>query len=433
MKLKLKNIGKIHQADVELTTLTLIAGNNNMGKSTVGKSLYALSSALEQMSLKNLLKDKLNELRHIFSYLRRNPETKSLFATYEPSYGNLASQLLETDKFALITIKAIDNDLSQLIHHLQNELLKLNEAPALQRTVSLPILQLEELAKLSIFDQQAQLNALQKALTLEFADDIAAKYQQIDSSHIDFLEDNGDHLSITFSGQKIVEDQVKIEIDHLYTAAIYIDDPFVFDKELALFPTHSSHKTRLYDWLKFNELKSNYFEQDIKKQLLEKIFSTTLVGTIHKDAQGVRYSSEKLTKAIDFSNLSTGMKSFGIMRMLIESGMLEEHDYLILDEPEIHLHPEWQIEYARLVVNISKIFPIKILITSHSPYFIEAIDLFSQEAAIPDVKYYKAIPSKEIDEMVTLQDVSENLEEIYQDMYRPLNYLKELREELELD
>lgn len=39
MKLELKNICKIKNAEVELNGITVIAGENNTGKSTVGKAL----------------------------------------------------------------------------------------------------------------------------------------------------------------------------------------------------------------------------------------------------------------------------------------------------------------------------------------------------------------------------------------------------------
>ena len=45
MRLYLKNIGMIKEADVKLDGLTVIAGENDTGKSTVGKSLFALLKA----------------------------------------------------------------------------------------------------------------------------------------------------------------------------------------------------------------------------------------------------------------------------------------------------------------------------------------------------------------------------------------------------
>ena len=42
MQIKLENIGIVKNSSIELNGLTVITGKNNSGKSTVGKTLYAL-------------------------------------------------------------------------------------------------------------------------------------------------------------------------------------------------------------------------------------------------------------------------------------------------------------------------------------------------------------------------------------------------------
>ena len=42
MNLKISNIGKIKTADIALNGITIIAGDNNTGKSTVGKILFGV-------------------------------------------------------------------------------------------------------------------------------------------------------------------------------------------------------------------------------------------------------------------------------------------------------------------------------------------------------------------------------------------------------
>lgn len=46
MKLSIENIGYINKADIEIAGLTLIAGPNNTGKSTIGKVLYTVFNGL---------------------------------------------------------------------------------------------------------------------------------------------------------------------------------------------------------------------------------------------------------------------------------------------------------------------------------------------------------------------------------------------------
>ena len=62
MKLTLKNIGKIGAASVEINGITVIAGENNTGKSTVGKALYCLFRAFHNIN------DKIKEERSLSVY-----------------------------------------------------------------------------------------------------------------------------------------------------------------------------------------------------------------------------------------------------------------------------------------------------------------------------------------------------------------------------
>ena len=45
IELKLKNIGYIKEANIDISGLTVIAGKNDEGKSTVGKALMAIIKA----------------------------------------------------------------------------------------------------------------------------------------------------------------------------------------------------------------------------------------------------------------------------------------------------------------------------------------------------------------------------------------------------
>ena len=48
MKLKLENIGMICSADIKLDGLTIIAGENDSGKSTTGKLIFSLIKAFNR-------------------------------------------------------------------------------------------------------------------------------------------------------------------------------------------------------------------------------------------------------------------------------------------------------------------------------------------------------------------------------------------------
>ena len=54
MKLKLNNIGIIKEADIKIDGLTVIAGKNDSGKSTISKVLYSMITTLEQSKFQTI-------------------------------------------------------------------------------------------------------------------------------------------------------------------------------------------------------------------------------------------------------------------------------------------------------------------------------------------------------------------------------------------
>ena len=65
MKLHIEWFAKISSADIEFDGLTVIAGKNNTGKSTVGKVLYTFFRALSQLS-KRVMRDRVDAVIKAF-------------------------------------------------------------------------------------------------------------------------------------------------------------------------------------------------------------------------------------------------------------------------------------------------------------------------------------------------------------------------------
>ena len=88
---------------------------------------------------------------------------------------------------------------------------------------------------------------------------------------------------------------------------------------------------------------------------------------------------------------ATGLKSFAIIQRLYDINFLDKETFLVIDEPEAHLHPQWIVEYARLIVLLNKYFKVKFLIASHHPDFISAIKNISEKEKNTDaVNFYLA-------------------------------------------
>jgi predicted ATPase len=90
-----------------------------------------------------------------------------------------------------------------------------------------------------------------------------------------------------------------------------------------------------------------------------------------------------------------------------------------LDEPEVHLHPEWQLKYAAIIVELVK-NGINILVNSHSPYMVEALKRYSEIEKIEEkTNFYLAEEG-----YITKQ---ESLENIFEKLALPMRELKKLK------
>ena len=116
-----------------------------------------------------------------------------------------------------------------------------------------------------------------------------------------------------------------------------------------------------------------------------------------------------------------------LIERLLSMGLLSSDSIIIFDEPEINLHPEWQLLYAQIVVILQQVYDIKILLTTHSPYFLKAIKMYAQKDGIMDkCKFYSA---ENIDGNSKMKDVTENTNILFQTLAEPLRELKRMEYE----
>ena len=124
-------------------------------------------------------------------------------------------------------------------------------------------------------------------------------------------------------------------------------------------------------------------------------------------------------------NIASGIKSFGVIQMLLDTNAINGNKILIWDEPENHLHPRWQIEFAKVLVQLAQ-SGIPIVISSHSPYFIQGVRYFSVKYRMEKfVNYYLANPSGGL---VSMENVSSDLNRIFVKLAEPLNEIMNVDE-----
>ena len=109
---------------------------------------------------------------------------------------------------------------------------------------------------------------------------------------------------------------------------------------------------------------------------------------------------------------------------LIENGMIDENTVLSIDEPAVHLHPDWQIKLAEILVNLNKELNIKILISTHSPYFLRAIQVYCAKYEVANQEKIYYIESK-ANGLSTCEEITGDTTKVFEQLTKPFIELEE--------
>lgn len=417
MELYLKNIGKISESLIEINGITVITGNNNTGKSTVGKTLFTIFESLYDIERKVLdekidfIKDKILLIDNFLSddvYINKR-YIDSIIDNIISNYEYLNTNTYEFKKYVLeplynLYCNDIDskkNDRTKdLIYKLLEDLYVPNEdiiKRILQKNLN------------NIFNQQVT------SVLCEAFSEIKLKLKN-------------EHILINLDGNSnILKFENKTAV---ITDAIYIDNPLILDqfnqesKENISLNYNKSLLQKLF-FTKQNNIIDELSIENKLKSIYKKINLICSGKIIGDEIKGFNYTLENTEKTINVKNLSIGIKTFAILKMLLENGALKYNGIIILDEPEIHLHPEWQLLFAEIIVLLNKEFNMHILLTTHSPYFLNAIEVYSKKYKLENqTKYYLASNNK--NGTSRIKDVSNNIEEIYKKLAKPFQTLENM-------
>lgn len=418
MKLVLKNVGKVQNAAVEINGITVIAGENDTGKSTVGKALFSVFNSFYNIDEKIISEREASINNQLFTMFRDLPPDLLFYA----DYSGLIKEIMAVGKknrSEEALREAILDIVSGYCEKKSNTLSQnaINDcAERITKSLLIP-------------DKEILKNVLQKNIDAEFRGQISNVFFEGESS-IQLMIQKG-KVEVRFLNNKIAD---VINPFRLGTETIYMDDPFVLDElsEYALqswtiMQSYPDHRTHLKKCLNSASERHNVVDEIVANKKLEQIYqtiSTVCEGDVvdeKHDSVGYHIGNQRL----EVRNMSTGLKTFAILKRLLTNGCIEMNGTIILDEPEIHLHPEWQLVFAELIVLLHKEFGLHILLNTHSPYFLNAIEVYAAKYQVTDkCKYYLMQSTGKTSE---IEDVSDNIEKIYRKLARPLQELENQR------
>lgn len=416
MELYLKNIGKVAEAKIEIKGITAIAGENDTGKSTVGKALFSIFNSFYEVE-EQIKKE------------RRVSIVSVLQTIYHNASFSASSNMIGIEEYAqeiLDKMQIYKDDSELLKEDMRNMFYESSRA----KTLFLDKINFDDAAMrvweiLNVSDSDILTSVISNKISAEFDGQLLNLYDNSDGTIL--LKIKNEEFAVTVSAASVSVNGIN---NCLHTEAVYIDDPFVLDSVSFLHINwnynYLDHRTQLKNQLAFRKKDSRLVDEIVIEKKFKKIYdmiSSVCGGSIVRQRNmRVGYQIENSDKTLSVKNLSTGLKTFVILKTLLTNGTITNNGTIILDEPEIHLHPEWQLLFAELIVLMQKEFNMHILLNTHSPYFLRAIQVYSAKYGMSDMcRYYLSEADKE--GKAYIHDVTDDIDKIYQKLSRPLQQL----------
>ena len=424
MRLKIENIGKVRSADVKLNGLTVIAGENSSGKSTIGKILFSAIKAVaearnnddknREKAINKMVSSLYMRIKSV-AYRFDNPEIDRLFPI---PYRQFTKKLMEAEDSG-----ELDKHLAVLMDAIRG----LEDA-----TPRMKALMLQDLDNISIGVKNKDNRAatiktiMEYSIESEFMNSICSYGS--DKASV-FWEEKSEKTYLDLQIEKEHVSSVKVGSGEPLADATYVESPLYIHmldtllqadtfreaevrfRRRSMLPIHIKDLAEKIDGLKMASDYSLFLEPLAIKDIIH--------GEFVYDSKRRRLLFRQDGNDILPINVASGIKSFGLVQMLLQTNTISANKVLIWDEPENHLHPEWQIAFAKLLVQLSNI-GIPVLVSTHSPYFVQGVRYFAAQQDVEKyVSYYLAENGE--DNLSELKEVTDDLNAIFVKLSKPLN------------
>lgn len=420
MRLKLKNIGMLKEAELTLHKLCVIAGENDNGKSTVGKIVFCILKAV------NRYKEDLRESKEY--WIAEKLQEVYFLLRSETRAGN-KEVLEQLGMLRSISLRSKINDESwvSISEHIE-EILENQEVSA--KTTDQVQQVVQEITELIVEPEDAKKqieSAFGKTFAAEF--DASLLLQGASEGQIQLFDNDIELLNLKIdraNGVSLLSDVEPIELKD----ATFIDSPLILNNHDLLIRSQTLldmdrrrigysemayttlHTKDLFDKLRQPIMPDDLLSAEKAKQQQDKL--AAIMGGVISYEKGARdFVFTRNQQDVSIKNTASGIKVFGLLQILLANEFVSEKTMLIFDEPENHLHPKWQLKLAELLVEMVS-NGIYVLVSSHSPYMIEALKRFSERAGLTDQSGFFLAEQQNIRDEDRLEDIFQILSEPFE-------------------
>jgi predicted ATP-dependent endonuclease of OLD family len=368
MIFEFKNLGSIKEAQIEMGNLTVICGKNNTGKTYLTYAVWGF----------------MND-KNGFSY--EIPDFPSI--NYEHIF-----ETLKLDRKAFIDLKELEKDLPKVFK-------------SINKTIDAKIHNIFNTNK-SFFKK-----TIIKLLPSKKIDYKITYKRRFPDNYLTFTKDAnsnflqakvGNENEVEFYDFTLIKTYINLCLEHFFlsrhlkkfllsaqrdTIQLFYkeldrnryefvkklqkskENNFDMDNYVARFPQPIEENINFARDLTSQVIKTNSFLQDEHPELLKEI--ETILGVnfiVGNDSISIK--DNKTETIIPDYMASTSVRSLLYLHFWLKH-QAQKGDLLMIDEPELNLHPENQIKMARLFAKLVNV-GIKVWITTHSDYIVKELN-----------------------------------------------------------
>jgi len=419
-------MGNIENATITIKPLTIIAGENSSGKTFLTKSLYTILNSIYRDHFTDTLINRYGLLHEQCSeYFNKLKSTVQIDDRFQLDYtdyiphieeaiGELAKCTFPEQEDITDEHREMFDDFFDIIIEYFNNRKKLKKLSYLHDRISSILETVEKLSYIidnrndvvvdriteslrTGFKKNYQITNLQdlinKTKTPKREDSKKEKKEEEENELSIDIENIGNiginhksNISFSFNNDGIQKVQ---DVKNI----VFFDSPVYIKIRKALEKTNSNlfrlmmkdedkylkgypeYLEKLYNFIDKEYIDIPDFDevsQEIQRTISGKL-DITKSGDIHyKDERG---------NSIPLSLTAMGISNIGLIDLLLRNNVINHGSFLIMDEPEVHLHPIWQVALAKILYKIAK-GGATIIIATHSLDFLKAFQVLLDEEPI---------------------------------------------------
>ncbi|MGF7486165.1 AAA family ATPase [Lactococcus lactis] len=403
--MEFKNIGPIKQGSINLSDMTIFFGKNGTGKTYISYVIFGVLSFLSENSLKFFTDEEIQDLisnnKIVLDYNEITERAKhTVLQNVNSNMSNILKKSFnrsdkEISKFEVIFT---DEDFEQLQYFRSKEetdryfefrsysqyvikgIKGISEEKVYNTIINfeenkgkIGISLVENNSKKDVYNE----NFIEPISTIQGKEELLVRLNELLSSSLrnsrNIVYIPAERIGINVFLKEINKNRLNAYDKIIENSR---DSGYINDK-LDVYPSPiSSYLSNLNRWKEFYEL---FFDKDysLASPELEDtkaiLTSKLLKGkfTIDSEKDEIKYISNNTQDELPLQISSSSIKSLVGLELYLQT-TARVGDYLIIDEPELNLHPESQKNLAIVLNGLVKI-GFKVIISTHSDYLIREL------------------------------------------------------------